>query len=334
MNETDWAAQTFEPIEFVADRLDIASPHPELRTLTDPHIAAKLLTAETRSRLEAVLEHFPGTPTILLSGGVDSIFVAAVAAQLGIRPHAITIVTSGETDGAAAAAAAQALGLTHDIIRLSADDVVHLARDVMNRLETSELWEVTAGIPLVAARRSFDQISDLGPILTGSGADAILGGGRKLTYPVDSIDARDELDRLIRAESASNFREMRLIPHFYPALLDAYADRLVHIFQTVRWWQVVENFAPPALFGDHDGRPVDKLALRIACSEQLPDGSEQLAWGTKAPIQRSSGLMEVLAGAARGYAAELPGARTYTNPMTEDAESVATRLYLAILQKS
>ncbi|WP_431963246.1 asparagine synthase C-terminal domain-containing protein [Nocardia sp. bgisy134] len=269
---------------------------------------------------------------VLLSGGVDSIYVAAVAVSLGMRPIAITIVTEGQSDEGNAAAAAKALGLRHDIVRLSAAEVVDLARDVMARLGTSELWEVTAGIPILAARRRLDIIDDLGAILTGSGADAIFGGGRKLSYAVGSDEARVELDQLIRAESAANFREARLVPHFYSALLDDRADRLVHVFQTVRWWHAAEQFAPPVLFGAHDGRQVDKLALRIAADRQLPAEVKSLAWAAKSPIQRSSGLMSVLAAAARTYAANLPGAQTYADPRTEDAEAVATRLYLSILE--
>jgi asparagine synthase (glutamine-hydrolysing) len=38
-----------------------------------------------------------------------------------------------------------------------------------------------------------------------------------------------------------------------------------------------------------------------------------------------------LAAAARYRAADLPGARTYTDPETESWQAVATRLYLALL---
>ncbi|MEU6041280.1 asparagine synthase-related protein [Actinomadura sp. NPDC047616] len=333
MKDIFLAPPTSEPMEFVSDLLgDLSVPDPDARTLTDPRAAAKLIADETRSRVQAVLERFPGTPSILLSGGVDSIYVAAMAADLGVRARAITIVTGDGADRPHAAAAAAALGLPHDIIELTADEVVQLARDVMGRIGTSELWEVTAGIPLLAARRSLDRIANPGPILTGSGADAIFGGGRKPTHPLDSDEARAEIDRLIREESAANFRYDRLVPDFYPALLDRYADRLIHVFQTVRWWRLAARFAPRALFGDHDGSPVDKLALRIACDALLPSGAKHLAWTAKSPIQRASGLMGALATAARAYAAGLPGATTYTNPKTEDPEAVATRLYLAILK--
>lgn len=324
--------QTWEPVEFVSDVLgSIATPNPETRTLTDPDEAAELIAAETRSRVKAVLEHFGGTPSIMLSGGVDSIYIAAIAVALGGTPRAVTIVTGDASDEKNAVAAASSLKLPHDVIRLSPDDVVRLAQDAMRRLGTTELWEITAGIPMLAARSSFDKIADLGPILTGSGADAIFAGGRALSHPLDSSEARTQLDHLIRTESAANFRYERLVPHFHPALLDSYAPRLVHTFQTVRWWQISETLAPQALFGNRDGRGVDKLALRIACERELPNDAKDLAWASKSPIQRSSGLMEVLATAARQYAADLPGATTYTNPLTEDPEAVATRLYLSIL---
>ncbi|MGV9817931.1 asparagine synthase C-terminal domain-containing protein [Nocardia xishanensis] len=329
-----WAPQTSEPLQFVTDLLGdaIAQPNSGARVVTDPDEAAKSVAAEARSRVAAVLERFGGAPAVLLSGGVDSIYVAAVAISLGARPNAITVVTEGQSDEGNAAVVAKELGLRHDVIRLSAAEVVDLAREVMARLGTSELWEVTAGIPILAARRRLGIIDDLGAILTGSGADAIFGGGRKLSYAVGSDEARVELDHLIRAETAANFREARLVPHFYPALLGEHADRLVHVFQTVRWWQVAERFAPPVLFGVHDGRQVDKLALRIAAERELPAEVRTLAWAAKSPIQRSSGLMSVLAAAARTYAANLPGAQTYSDPRTEDAESVATRLYLSILE--
>lgn len=333
-NEFGLAPQTSEPLEFVADLCsEMAIPNPGGRTLTDPDAAAKIIASETKSRVQAVLDRFQGTPAILLSGGVDSIYVAAVAVDLGYQPRAITIVTDDESDEISASAATRALNLPHDVIRLSPSDAVDLAGDVMGRLGASELWEVTAGIPLLAARRSLDQIPGLGAILTGNGADTIFAGGRELHHPIGSVAGREELDIIIRAESARNFRSQRLVPHFHSALLGQYANHLIHVFQTVRWWQTTEHFAPAVFFGERDGRSVDKLALRLACDAQLPLGAKHLAWGPKMPLQRSSGLMSTLARAARSYAANLHGAREYSDPMTEDSEAVATRLFLAILDR-
>lgn len=325
------AAQTSDPMQFVSDMRDIASPNSGARQVTDPMVAATLMADETRSRLEAVLFRCSGRAVVLLSGGVDSIFVAATAVSIGVKPHAITVVTEGASDEKNAVAAAHALDLTHEVIQLTATDVVELARDVVSRLGTYELWEVTAAIPVLAAYQSFEDDHDLGPILTGSGADAILAGGRTLTHAIDSREAVEEVDRMIRSESASNFTYHRLVPNFYPALLGQRASHLIHVFQTIRFWEVCESFAPPVLFGVRKGGSVDKLCLRIACNQLLPDSAKELAWGHKDTIQRSTGIMGSLVRSARRCAAELPGARTYTDPATEPFDTIATRLYLALL---
>lgn len=319
------AEQTAEPMEFVSDRYDIATGNPEARRITDPEAASALITEETRDRLVAVLDKYRGEPSILLSGGVDSIFVAAAAVSLGVRPRAFTVVTGHSSDGTAAAAAAAALGLSHTVVRLGGEEVAALAAEVVSRLGSAELWEVTAAMPILAAARR-GATDGGGAILTGSGADAIFAGGRTLEHPIASPEAVREMDRAIRKEASTNFTYHRLVPHFYPALLGDDARRLVHVFQTVRFWRLAETLAPPSLFGDHD-----KLCLRIACARLLDEPHKSLAWQRKHAIQRSSGLMASLAEQARGYAAGLPGAKTYTDPAKETFESIATRLYLHVL---
>jgi asparagine synthase (glutamine-hydrolysing) len=159
----------------------------------------------------------------------------------------------------------------------------------------------------------------------------VFAGGRPLRHRLDSPAAVAELDRVVRAEAAANFTRRRLVPHFYHALLGARAEHLIHVFQTAAFWTIAETLAPQALFGVRDGRPVDKLCLRLACESLLDPPARQLAWTAKDPIQRSTGLMSVLAAAAREHAATLPGARTYSDPRGEPFETIATRLYLALL---
>lgn len=316
-------------LEYVSDHLDITRAAPGRRTVTDPSVAADELGDATRARIAALLRRFPGRPTVMLSGGVDSVLVAAITAAAGADLRAVTVATADSVDATAAAAAAAALGVEHHIIWLDDDAVAELARTAAAALGIAELWEVTAAIPILAVR---DELT-AGPILTGSGADAIIGGGRTLHHPVDSAAAVVELDELIRRESGDNFRRERLVPHFYEALLGDDAPRLVHVFQTARMWRIAERLAPPALFGHHpaDGPLFDKFALRVACERLLPAGCEELAWTVKNPVQRSSGIMAALHRAARAYAATLPGATTYSDPRSEPADLLATRLYLANL---
>ncbi|KIA60562.1 asparagine synthase-related protein [Nocardia vulneris] len=331
MTASDFAEQTGESLQYVADLQDIAATNPGLRQLADPAKAAELIAEETCSRLDAIFRAQPGEPVVLLSGGVDSILVAAAAVSIGARPRAITVIAEGGTDRTNATAAATALGLRHDVVELDQHATVSLAQDAVRRLGLPELWEVSYAIPLLSMLPTLNRIDTVGPILTGSGADAIIAGGRELHHPVNSAEAAVELDQIVRAESANNFVYQRLVPDFYPRVLGRYADQLVHVFQTVRFWTVAETLGPSALFGDHDGEPVDKLCLRMACETLLPTGAGALAWAKKSAIQRSAGIMGSLSDAARRYAASLPGARTYTDPMTEPFEAVATRLFLAIL---
>jgi asparagine synthase (glutamine-hydrolysing) len=111
-----------------------------------------------------------------ISGGVDSIFVAAMARSIGARPHAMTVVTEGGIDEVNATVAAAALDMPHELIRLDATALVELARAAISGLGTSELWEVAAAIPLLAVSRSLDDRRHVEPVLTGSGADAVLAG--------------------------------------------------------------------------------------------------------------------------------------------------------------
>ncbi|MVU81032.1 hypothetical protein GPX89_27755 [Nocardia sp. ET3-3] len=318
-------------MHFVADLRDVATPDPDARRMTDPARVAELVAAETRDRLRAVFEAMPGDPILMLSGGVDSIFVAAAAVGLGVRPRAVTVTTADGTDRANAAAAAAALGLAHDIVELDEAAVVELARESLARLEVAELWEVSYAIPMLAIVPLLTRLATPGPILTGRGADALFAGGKTLASPIDSPEATAELDHAVRKESALELTRTRLVPDFYPRILGAHADRIVHVFQTVRFWELAETFAPPALFGTHDDHPIDKLGLRIACEQLLPPAARPLAWAKKSAIQHSAGIMGALSAAARADAASLPGAQTYTDPLTEPFEAVATRLYLARL---
>ncbi|QBJ96815.1 asparagine synthase [Rhodococcus sp. ABRD24] len=330
------AAQTVAGMQYLADHENVRVDGAALRTVADPAEAAVAVAAETADRVRAVLDAYPGQPIVLLSGGVDSLLVAATATDLGVRPHAITVVTGADTDDyGPASAAARALGLSHEVITLDRADVVRLARRATNVLGTSELWEVAAAMPLLAAESAISTHAVGQPgdsaILTGSGADAVFAGGRTLTAPLGTPSATAELDTLIRTEVGTNFVRARLVPDFYERLLDARAAMLIHVFQTERFWQIGRQLAPTALFQDIDGVVWDKMPLRIACERVLPGDAGALAWTRKAPIQRATGLFAALADAARVAAAELPGACTYSNPLVEPIESVAIRLYLHTL---
>lgn len=317
--------------EYVADLRDITDPAPELRVINDAQLAARMLEDAIRKRVDAALDGATSA-NILLSGGVDSIVVAAVAVEVARRCawrpdalQALTINAPNSRDGERASHAASVLGLRHRVIDLTDRDVRALAVAAKAVLGTPELWEIAAAVPLLAAREHFNR----GPTLTGSGADAILAGGKFLEHSLDSSDATAELDVLIRTEAGANFRRQRLVPDFYELLLPDSHTRHVDVFQTVALWELSSTFGPGALYGVRDGEVWDKYALRLACAVLTGDSS--LAWVPKSPIQRSSGIFDSLVRCARDDAARAPGARTYTDPTTESLEQLVARLYLAAL---
>lgn len=334
------ANQTTAPMEYVADLVDVLRDGTNLRKEINPAAAANAVGSELNNRLAAVLRAFPVDPIVLLSGGVDSILVAAAARAAGVSAHAITVTanfTSDEVD--TARSAASALGLTHDVVVLSPDEIRNLALDAKQQLGTSEIWEIAAAVPILAVRQQLDQHrrrvgSAQFAILTGSGADAIFAGGVQLAACKQRVDSVSELDRIVRAEVFSNFRRNRLIPHFYDVLLGPMTKNLFHVFQTRRFWEYAETLAPEALFAIKDGQSHDKMPLRLECERLLPENMKHLSWKPKAPIQRSTGIFDALLLAARSYAAELPGSTTYSNPVNEPLELLAIRLYLHSEQQS
>lgn len=168
-----------------------------------------------------------------------------------------------------------------------------------------------------------------GPVLTGLGADAIFAGGRTLTNRIDSHDAVLELETAVRAEASRNFRRERYIPDFFDRVRAGAHLPLVSAFQTREAWKLSRHLAPPALWGQRDGITYDKYCLRLA-SDQLGVPAD-LVWTRKDPLQRSSGVVGALGRALREDLSAVPGALTYTDPRTDDADLVLARAALNYL---
>lgn len=254
-------------------------------------------------------------PALMLSGGVDSQLLAAVYESQGLNPLTVTVAVPGSPDAVGAASAAGHLRLDHHLI--DTREVVGRWREVANALETDELWEVTAGVPLVAV---FSLLSDLGvtgPVISGGGADAVFLGGWS---PSGALRG----EQLRRAAATLSFP----IPDFYERLIGAEGkQRYVQPYATQAMWGTAARLTESALYVDRGGVTYDKAALREAAVRLgIP---RHLAWTTKDPLQKSSGLMGLLADEARAWLARRPLATHYSDPRTEPAEQALARLWLA-----
>ena len=263
---------------------------------------------------EAHLRDSPRS-ALMLSGGVDSLLLAATYAAQGFKPLCVTVAIPGTPDAVGAVAAATHLGLEHHLIDARA--VVSLWHEVSDALGTDELWEVTAGIPMVAVYRLLDELGVSGPVLEGGRADAIFLGGWS-----SEGELRDE--QLRRANATFTFQ----IPDFYERLVgEAGAERHLQPYSTQAMWGVAGRLTKNALYVRRDGVTYDKAGLREAAVRLgVP---EHLAWTVKDPLQRSSGLMELLADEARAWMSARPLATAYSDPRAEPADQALARLWLA-----
>lgn len=250
---------------------------------------------------------------LMLSGGVDSLLLAATYQEF--NPLCVTVAIPGTPDAVGAAAAATHLGLEHHLI--DARGVVSLWPEVVDALGADELWEVTAGIPLVAVYRLLDELNVSGPVLSGGRADAIFLGGWS-----PEGELRDE--QLNRANATFTFQ----IPDFYERLVgEAGAERYLQPYSTQAMWGAAGRLTKNALYVRRGGVTYDKAGLREgAVRLGVP---EHLAWTVKDPLQRSSGLMELLADEARAWMSGRPLATAYSDPRAEPADQALARLWLA-----
>lgn len=303
-----------QPWEYVPEIADVHVAG--LRDVDDPIRASVLVIDALSARIEAITTARP-SPGIMLSGGVDSLLVAAVARELGLAPSAVTVAAEETSeDVPPSIEAARALGIDHEIALLDPDRLAALCRDCIHCLGTDEVWEVLGGVSVVAGFSAMDSLGVTGPILTGGGADVLFGGGA----PRPASEA--EFTEMVSEQVAARFIRELPIPDFYDRLPGVDPERYFKVFQTEAIWRMSLRLSVGSLWTG----PWDKAALRHAAVRLgVP---EELAWTAKSPLQRSSGLMAGLSGSVRRAMARYPDAGRYADPMTEDAEATLARLAL------
>jgi len=150
-----------------------------------PQEAACAVTAEARSklaRLEEILASY-GSLLIAYSGGVDSAFLAAVAAKV-LKERALAVTAESESlapeELGSAAALARQLGIAHEVIRTEELREEQYAANTLERCGFCKA-ELMGKLAEIARRRGFKLIAlganvdDLGDIRPGEQAAAQRG---------------------------------------------------------------------------------------------------------------------------------------------------------------
>lgn len=305
--------------DYVADERDL---HPGTLDITDYDAAAALVDDYLTRRVRAVLDRWPATPTLMLSGGIDSVLLATYVAEAAPDAVAVTYVQPGSADAnrelAVAAAVAERLGLEHVTVSYLGEHLDRLLRDTATALGTTEPWEVLAGAVLKAVDDAIEGTD--GAIFSGAGADALFMGGQQVDFGTDPVAAWDSA---MRGNIAKNFTRHRFIPTFYERLIRNH-KRHILAWQTHTAVDLAQRIHPYLIRGTNlDGDKV--LFRRMAEDRGL---AADLVGATKNPMQVSSGGIGAVVAAARRQLADDYGKKTYSNPLVEPLAFTVARLYL------
>lgn len=227
---------------------------------------------------------------VLLSGGLDSSVVAAIARRHVGQLHSFAVGTEGSPDLEAARHVASALRTTHHEYVLSVEDVVaHLPR-ILYYLESFDQDLVRSGIPCYfAARLAAEHVK---VVLTGEGADELFAGYRYYRTYLDPVALNRELRRSVCSLHNINLQRLdRLtMAHGVEGRVPFLDLDVVSLAQRI----------PPRLKlrPQGSGRLVEKWVLREACAGLLPDG---ILWREKQQFDEGSGTVDLLTEALAGW---------------------------------
>ncbi|MBN1418403.1 MAG: hypothetical protein JXP34_06470 [Planctomycetes bacterium] len=200
---------------------------------------------------------------ILLSGGLDSSVIAAIAHQLDPALPAFTVGAKGAPDIRHAMLVARHIGIRHRIKQFDASEVKALIPTAIYALESFDEDCVSGAISnLMAARFA---AMETNCILSGEGSDELLGGYLMLKDLPDDASRLDRMERLIavahntalqRLDRAMMFHSINYRTPFLDAHVAAFCLQL-----PVRW----------KLHPAGPGRIVEKWILREAFRDLLPE---------------------------------------------------------------
>ena len=150
----------------------------------DPDALREALSDSVRSHLMSDVPY-----GVLLSGGLDSSVVSAVAARYAAmrvedggetaawypRLHSFSIGLEGSPDLAAAEKVAAALGTVHHGFHFTVQEGIDALKDVIWHIETFDVTTIRASTPMYLLARRIKAMG-IKMVLSGEGADEIFGG--------------------------------------------------------------------------------------------------------------------------------------------------------------
>ena len=233
------------------------------------------VTAATRLRrlLEAVVWGRPAEG-ILLSAGLDTSAIAALAHAGGLRPRAVTVCWDEDApDYGFATELARRLGLEHRVLWAGDQALLAAMPAVIAILRSFDPMELrNSAVQYLGLRALRD--SGVRSAWVGDGADELFAGYSYMTAmePETLAAYTRELASFMR------FSATPLGDSLGVEVLSPYLERDIVDFAV--------GLSPLEKVGEHDGERHGKWVLRLAIEDLLPP---RFAWRTKTPAEYGSG---------------------------------------------
>ena len=244
---------------------------------SDPAAIREALSRSVHSHLMSDVPY-----GVLLSGGLDSSLVAAIAARFAPkrvedddrseawwpRLHTFAIGLQGSPDVAASHVVAEALGTAHHAFTYTVEEGIDALSDVVWHTETYDITTIRASTPMMLLARRIRAMG-IKMVLSGEGSDEIFGGYLYFHMAPDDRELHEELVRKLDAL------------HLYDCnrankSMAAYGVEARVPFLDRDFLDVAMSTAPSAK-RPHGGR-IEKHILREAFRGYLP---EEILWRQK-----------------------------------------------------
>ncbi|NZA28483.1 asparagine synthase B [Luteimonas sp. SJ-92] len=222
---------------------------------------------------------------VLLSGGLDSSLVAAVAARYARRRvedddrseawwprlHSFAIGLQGSPDLAAAEIAAEAIGTVHHGFEYTFDEGLDAVPEVIRHIETYDVTTIRASTPMYLLARRIKAMG-VKMVLSGEGSDEIFGG---YLYFHKAPDARQFHEELVRKlDALHNYDCLRANKSMMAWGVEPRVPFLDREFLDV----AMRMDATHKMVGARGSRRIEKAVLREAFEGYLP---ESILWRQK-----------------------------------------------------
>lgn len=231
------------------------------------------ICSELRRILDRAVER-NRAPCILLSGGLDTSILAAIASRhFSLKAITVAFDSAEAPDLRFAKQVAAHLGLEHSIHRFNWAEVLEAIPEVIKVMRTFDPMEVRNDVAVFIALKHA-KANNLTATVTGDGCDELFAG-YSFVFEYDTERIRLELEKMWKAMAFAS------VPMATALGMEA---KLPFLDPEVQSFAM--KLDPTYLVRDQEGRRQGKWILRKAFEGTLP---HEVIWRVKTPIESGTG---------------------------------------------